>query len=196
MEKAVCLLGVSSEFARSASAAREATVSMSGSAELRSVAAASSTAAGSQRRDSGDAERDQTRASGVDLSATDALNVVESDVLSCAMQASVVDLLNFEPEGLTGFGDDFHTIVRVKRLRQLRAPGCHRLRRHTAQHRKARVHDDYHLAISLHVQLLLHSAKDFVSVSRRTRGEIGSDAAFMPETEPENCQTVDTLAIT
>ena len=98
---------------------------------------------------------------------------------ACAVQASVVDLLHFELEGLTHFGDDFHTITRVKRLRQLRALGCHRLRRHTAQHRKARAHDDYHW-LSLHVQLRLHSAKDFVLGQPPNPVGIGSDAHLCP----------------
>ncbi len=85
---------------------------------LASVTAASSTtAAGSERRDSGYAERDKGSASSGDFLETDALDVVVCDVLSRAVQAIFVDFLHFELQALTAGGDYFHTIVPVESLR-------------------------------------------------------------------------------
>src|SRR5262245_29783943 len=126
-----------------------------------SVTAASSTAtAGSSYRcDRGDAKRYERCAAGIDLFATDALDIVESDVLTGAVQTSCINRLDLELEGLPAFGDDFDAIFGVKRLRELGRLCSQRLRRHAAQHRKARARDDEHVGISLHVQLLLRSAE-------------------------------------
>src|SRR5688572_13553516 len=91
-----------------------------------------------RRYSGGRSERDQSRALGVERLPADALDVVERNALPCALQARCIDRLHLELQRLTVLGDDFHAIVRLKLVRQLRGLDGQRLRGHASEHRKTR----------------------------------------------------------